>query len=72
MRNMLEEFEKQSDSAEMFINVIRKYTIVDQLDASILNELIDKIIVHQKEGTDDGRQFQQIEIYYKSVGKIEK
>lgn len=72
LRLKLDEVKKQSDSAEMFINVIRKYTIVDQLDASILNELIDKIIVHQKEGTDDGRQFQQIEIYYKFVGKIEK
>lgn len=72
LRLKLDEVKKQSDSAEMFINVIRKYTIVDQLDASILNELIDKIIIHKKEGTDDGRQFQQIEIYYKFVGKIEK
>lgn len=70
LKSRLEELQKQSDSADMFINVIRKYTIVDKLDAAILNELIDKIVVHQKEQTEDGRIFQQIEIFYRFVGKL--
>ena len=53
-----------------FINVIKKYTIIDKLDAAILNELIDKIVVHHKEQAEDGRTFQQIEIYYRFVGKL--
>jgi hypothetical protein len=40
------------------------------LDAAILNELIDKIVVHHKEQAEDGRTFQQIEIYYRFVGKL--
>ena len=72
LKSRLEELQKQSDSADMFINVIRKYTIVDKLDAAILNELIDKIVVHQKEQTEDGHIFQQIEIFYRFVGKLDK
>lgn len=49
LKSRLEELQKQSDSADMFINVIRKYTIVYKFDAAILNELIDRIVVHHKE-----------------------
>ena len=58
------------DCADNFINVIKKYTIIDKLDAAILNELIDKIVVHHKEQAEGGRTFQQIEIYYRFVGKL--
>ncbi len=66
----LDELKSNSDSADKFINVIRKYTTVEKLDAAILNELIDKIIVHHKEKSDDGRTYQQIEIFYRFVGKL--
>ena len=51
------------DSTDKFINVIRKYTTVEKLDASLLNELIDKIVVHHKEKSEDGKTYQQIEIF---------
>ena len=38
---------------------------------TILNELIDKIVVHHKEVAEDGRVFQQVEIYYRFIGKLE-
>lgn len=53
----LEELKSNSDSADKFISVIRKYTTVEKLDAAILNELIDKIIVHHKEKSDDRRTY---------------
>lgn len=66
----LDELKSNDDSAEKFINIIRKYTTVEKLDAAILNELIDKIVVHHKEKSDDGRTYQQIEIFYRFVGKL--
>ena len=56
---------------DKFVNLIKKYTVIDQLDAAILNELIDKIVVHHKEIAEDGRVFQQVEIYYRFIGKLE-
>lgn len=70
LKSQINELKKQSDCADNFINVIKKYTIIDKLDAAILNELIDKIVVHHKEQAEDGRTFQQIEIYYRFVGKL--
>lgn len=70
LKSKIDELKRQSDCADTFINVIKKYTIIDKLDAAILNELIDKIVVHHKEQAEDGRTFQQIEIYYRFVGKL--
>lgn len=67
LKSKIDELKRQSDCADNFINVIKKYTIIDKLDAAILNELIDKIVVHHKEQAEDGRTFQQIEIYYRFV-----
>lgn len=70
LKSKIDELKRQSDCADNFINVIKKNTIIDKLDAAILNELIDKIVVHHKEQAEDGRTFQQIEIYYRFVGKL--
>lgn len=70
LKSKIDELKRQSDCADNFINVIKKYTIIDKLDAAILNELIDKIVVHHKEQAEYGRTFQQIEIYYRFVGKL--
>lgn len=70
LKSKIDELKRQSDCADNFINVKKKYTIIDKLDAAILNELIDKIVVHHKEQAEDGRTFQQIEIYYRFVGKL--
>ena len=71
LATQFDELKRGADSSAKFINVIRKYTDVEKLDAAILNELIDKIVVHHKEKSDDGRTYQQIEIFYRFVGKLD-
>lgn len=39
--------------------------------ARILNELIEKIVVHEKERGEDGTVTQQVDIYYKFIGYID-
>ena len=58
LRQRIEQLKAESDATDKFVNLIKKYTVIDQLDAAILNELIDKIIVHNKEIAEDGRVFQ--------------
>jgi hypothetical protein len=67
----IEKLKEQTDAADKFINVIRKYTYLNELNAEILNALIDRILVHHKEIGADGRTYQQIEIYYRFVGKLD-
>ncbi len=71
LRQRIEQLNTESFATDKFVNLIKKYTVIDQLDAAILNELIDKIVVHHKEVAEDGRVFQQVEIYYRFIGKLE-
>ena len=58
------------ENIEKFLPLIRKYTDVEELNAYILNELIEKIVVHEKVTDEDGSKRQQIDIHYKFVGGI--
>ena len=56
--------------AEQFLPLIWKYTGITELTPYILNELIERIVVHEKAVGPDGVKTQQVDIYYKFVGCI--
>ena len=49
---------------------VRKYTRARKLTPRMLNELIEKIEVHQSEKI-DGKTVQQLAIHYNCIGNIE-
>jgi hypothetical protein len=53
-----------------FVSVIRKYTNIQELNAAILNELIDRIIVHEKWVDECGEINQMVEIHYRFIGYV--
>ena len=57
-------------NVEHFLPIIRKYTDITELNAHILNELIEKIVVHEKQVDGDGVKSQEVDIYYKFIGYI--
>ena len=59
------------ENAERHIEIIEQYTDLKKLNARILNRLIEKIIVHQRGVDEDGCLFQEIEIYYRFIGKTD-
>lgn len=67
LTQQIENIETTECNAETFTNLIEKYLNITELNARILNELIDKIVVHEKEII-NGEKFQMVEIYYKFVG----
>jgi site-specific DNA recombinase len=50
--------------------LVKKYTEITELDAEIIREFIDKIIVFKAEKV-DGRRTQRIQIFYNCIGAIE-
>ena len=60
----------QSVTADMFISTVRKYTRAKKLTASMLNELIQYIVVYPAEKI-DGVWEQQLEIHYNCIGVID-
>lgn len=62
--------EQVYEDVEAFLPLVRQYTDLQDLNAHILNELIEKIVVHEKERSEDGTVTQQVDIYYKFIGYI--
>lgn len=52
-----------------FLDIVKKYSQIENLTVNILNEFIDKIIVHHRE-INGGETTQKIEIFYKMIGNI--
>ena len=48
-----------------------KYTDLTELTAPLLNELIEKIVVHEGVRDDSGNRTQEVDIYYRFVGMID-
>ncbi|MBR2845589.1 MAG: DUF4368 domain-containing protein [Solobacterium sp.] len=70
LQKEIDEKKQSADNAQAWIELIRKYAYPTELTAELLNTLIEKIVVHQA-NTDNGYREQEIEIYYRFVGKID-
>lgn len=62
---------QQEDSLNIskFIARVSKYTELPELTVEIVNELIDKIVIHKPTGTKRNRVI-QIDVYYNFIGKL--
>ncbi len=67
---LIDNNEHEMYDLKLFLENVRKYTDPEELTAEMLNDLIDKILVHAPDRS-NGQRTQKIEIYYKAVGIIE-
>lgn len=73
IKELQEELDKDKSKAvtsDMFMTSVRKYTRARKLTPRMLNELIEKIEVHQSEKI-DGKTVQKLTIHYNCIGAIE-
>lgn len=70
LKESLETYEEETDNVNQFIELAKKYTDFTVLTAPMLNEFIDKIIVHAPY-RDEVDRFQQIDIYFNFIGQFE-
>ena len=57
--------------AEKWIALMKQYVNPVELTAELLNTLIEKITVHEAVKGEDGSREQEVEIYYRFIGKID-
>ena len=70
--DLIEKLTKQQEDSlniSKFMARILKYTELPELTVEIVNELIDKIVIHKPTGTKRNRII-QIDIYYNFIGKL--
>ncbi|HVI42551.1 MAG TPA: DUF4368 domain-containing protein, partial [Anaerovoracaceae bacterium] len=74
-RNQLIELIARAESVyeniDNFLPLIKKYTEIKELNMQILNELIEKIVVYEKEENPDGSKSQRVDIHYKFIGYVD-
>ena len=66
----LDSFEQDTANVERFLALAKKYTDFSELTTPMINEFIDKIIVHAPEKI-DGDRTQQVDIYLKFIGRFD-
>lgn len=69
MKNVVAEEKSHELNADGFLQIVRKYSNIEELTSEILHEFIDKIIVHHREKV-FGETIQRVEIYYKMIGQV--
>jgi site-specific DNA recombinase len=63
------DYEKSRKSADKFIALIEKYENFDTLTTTMLNEFVEKILVHERDRKGSQDTTQEVEIYFNFVGK---
>ncbi len=63
-------YEKQEKNADRFIALIDKYENFDKLTIAMLNEFIEKILVHERDRKGSIQTTQEVEIYFNFVGRF--
>ena len=69
LEKAIRDYEQTRKSAEKFISLIDKYENFDNLTTAMLNEFVEKILVHERDRKGSIETTQEIEIYFNFVGK---
>ena len=69
LQTLIDTGEQTELDLQQFLENVRKYTDPKELTSELLNDLVDKIVIHAPDKS-SGKRKQKIEIYYKSAGII--
>ena len=64
-------YEKETDKAKKFISLISRYENFDELTTTMINEFVEKIIVHERNRKGSQTSKQKIDIYFNFIVKYE-
>ena len=70
LEKLLSDARQKAINADYFLSLVRKYTDIQELDAQIIREFVEKILVFKTEKV-DGRRVQRIRIIYNCIGAID-
>ena len=70
LEKAIKSYETHEKDADRFIALIDKYENFDKLTIAMLNEFIEKILVHERDRKGSIQTTQEIEIYFNFVGRF--
>ena len=70
LEKAVKSYETHEKDADRFITLIDKYENFDKLTIAMLNEFIEKILVHERDRKGSIQTTQEVEIYFNFVGRF--
>ena len=70
LEKAIKSYETHEKDADRFIALIDKYENFDKLTIAMLNEFIEKILVHERDRKGSIQTTQEVEIYFNFVGRF--
>ena len=68
---VISRYEKETDKVKKFISLISRYENFDELTNTMINEFVEKIIIHERDRKGSQTSKQKIEIYFNFIGNYE-
>lgn len=70
LQGEIDRYNTDSVKADRFIELVKRYTSFAELTPTLLNEFVEKVVVHEAERI-DGKRTQQVDIYLSFIGKFD-
>ena len=70
LENVFKDQENEENNTVEFLNIVRQYSEITELNKAILKDLIESIVIHNAEGSGIKERKQKIEINYKFIGTV--
>ena len=68
----IESYHQRKMDTDKFLKMIEKYTNIEELTVPMINEYIEKIVVHEATGERKGKdRKQQVDVYFNFIGNCQ-
>ena len=71
LEKAIKRYEKETNRAKKFIQLIERYDNFDELTPTIINEFVEKILIHERDRKGSQTANQKVEIYFNFIGNYE-
>ncbi len=70
LRQEIEDLKSAATNVERFVDIVHKYTNLQELTPEVLRTFIEKIVIHERTAKHSKSAQQQIDIYFRYIGKL--
>ena len=70
LEDKIKTYNEHSASTSNFMELVHKFTRIDELTHEVVREFIEKVIIHKAEKV-NGRRRMKIDIFYNGIGKVD-
>jgi hypothetical protein len=70
MQSEIDSYDADSNNAEMFVELAKKFTDFSELTTPMIHEFVEKIVVHEADKT-SGQRIQKVDIHLNFISKFD-